>query len=312
MLYIFAAIILIALGFMIGAGILFLKTIPRSGSSESATKMSGGSWDKHRILLKESREWLDAAKREDMSISSFDGIKLAGFYYPAAAPNGCLIAAFNGYRSDSRSQFSHITRYLNGLGFDAALIDDRAHGESGGKYVGFGALDRYDCQKWAEYLDEKFGGTRKIYLYGVSMGAAAVLMASGLKLPDSVKGIIADCGYTSAYDVFKHVLNKWYHLPSFPLLQISNLYCRVFAKYGYKDAIALEAVKSSALPLLVIHGENDTFVPSYMAPEIYDASDSKYKKLLIIKNAAHAESYFIDTERYRKAVAEFIDKTKNL
>ena len=183
MLYIFLAIILIALGFMIGAGVLFIKTIPRSGSSASAAKMSGGSWDKHRVLLKESREWLDAAKCENMSILSFDAIKLAGFYYPAANPNGCLIAAFNGYRSDSRSQFSHITRYLNGLGFDVALIDDRAHGESGGKYVGFGALDRYDCKKWAEYLSEKFGGKRKIYLYGVSMGAATVLMASGLKLP---------------------------------------------------------------------------------------------------------------------------------
>lgn len=314
MLILFIAIVIIAiiLGFLAGSAYLFLTTIPRSESSAKATKMSGGSWDKHRLLLNESREWLDSAEREDLHITSFDGAELAGYYYPAENCGGCLVMAFNGYRSDSRGQYSHITRYLNGLGIDVVLLDDRAHGASGGKYVGFGALDRYDCKLWTEYLDKKFGGKRKIYMYGVSMGAATVLMAGALELPASVKGIIADCGFTSAYDVFKHVLNSWYHLPAFPLLNISNLMCRIFAGYEYKDADAAAAVKSSALPLLVIHGENDTFVPAYMAHEIYEASASAHKKLLMVKNAAHAESYFIDMQNYRKTMIDFIRETENL
>lgn len=312
MLIFFIAVILVILGFLIGSGYLFITTVRRSDSSAKATKMSGGTWDKHRELLGESREWLNAAKCEKLHIKSFDGLTLAGYYYPAENCGGCLVMAFNGYRSDSRGQYSHITRYLNGLGIDVVLVDDRAHGESKGKYVGFGVLDRYDCKLWAEYIDKKFGGERKIYLYGVSMGAASVLMAGALDLPATVKGIIADCGFTSTYDVFKHVLNSWYHLPAFPLLNISDLMCRAFAGYGYKDADAVSAVKSSALPLLVIHGEKDTFVPAYMAPMIYEASASKHKRLLIVKNAEHAESYFIDMQNYRKTITDFIRETQEI
>ena len=309
-MYILIIAIVIVIGIIAGAAYLFISTIPRSENSRTATKMSGGSWDKHRTLLDKSRKWLDAAECECASIKSFDNLTLSGYYYPAKNNNGCLVMAFNGYRSESRGQYSHITQYLNIQGFDVVLIDDRAHGSSEGKYVGFGVLDRLDCKKWIEFINEKLDHSRKIYLYGVSMGAATVLMASGPDLPKEVKGVIADCGFTTPYAVFKHVLNKNYHLPAFPLLNISNLFCRVFAKYDFRGASAIEAVEKSTLPLLVIHGENDTFVPAYMGPEIYNASNSRYKKLLMVKDAYHAESYFIDMETYRKTMIEFINDTK--
>ena len=309
-MYILIIAIAIVLGIIAGAAYLFISTIPKSENSRTAAKMSGGSWDKHRELLNESRKWLDSAACEYISIKSFDNLKLSGYYYPSDNNNGCLVMAFNGYRSESRGQYSHITRYLNSLGFDVVLIDDRAHGSSEGRYVGFGVLDRLDCQKWVEFINEKLNNSRKIYLYGVSMGAATVLMASGLDLPKEVRGVIADCGFTTPYDVFKHVLNKSYHMLAFPLLNISNLFCRAFAKYDFKGASACEAVKKSTLPLLVIHGEKDTFVPAYMGPEIYEASNSEYKKLLMVKDAYHAESYFIDMDNYRKTMIEFINNTK--
>lgn len=312
MIFIIIAAILIIAVFFTGAGVLFLMTIPRSKNNALATKMSGGSWDKHLVMLDESKKWLEGAECEPLQMTGFDGTVLAGYYYPAHNNNGCLVMAFNGYRSDSRGQYSHITRFLNGLGYDVVLIDDRAHGSSGGKYVGFGVLDRFDCAKWAKYIDEKFRSERKIYLYGVSMGAASVVLAGALELPETVKGIIADCGFTSPYDVFKHVLHSWYHIPSLPLLQISNLYCRVFAGYGYKDANAADAAAKSKIPLLVIHGGADTFVPTYMGREIYNASASVHKKLVIVDDACHAESYFIDMERYRREFTDFIKETKNL
>ncbi len=312
-MYIFIAIIILIIFAPICASVyLFVKTVLRSDDASAATKMSGGSWDKHRLLIDESRKWLDEAKCERLTIESFDGLRLAGYFYPASEPNGCLVLAFNGYRSNSRAQYSHITRFLNGLGYDVVLADDRAHGQSEGRYVGFGVLDRYDCLKWVENLDKKFTGSRKIFLYGVSMGAATVLMASNLNLPKSVKGIISDCGFTSAHDVFKHVLNSWYHLPAFPILNITNLLCRIFAGYDNKSSSSVASVAESRLPLLVIHGKNDTFVPSYMAPMIYKASNSVYKKLLTVNNACHAESYYIDMENYKKTMIDFINHTKNL
>lgn len=301
---------LIIMTSLIAANILFNKTIPRSESSASAVKMSGGSWTEHRLLLDESRKWLDSYGAEQLTITSFDGLRLRGYYYPAKGGSDCLVMAFNGYRSNSRGQYSHITRYLVGLGIDVLLIDARAHGKSEGEYVGFGVLDRLDCQKWVEYMNDKLGHSRSIYLYGVSMGGATVLMASGLELPKEVKGVISDCGFTTPHDVFKHVLTHSYHLPAQPILEIANKLCRRKAKYDYNGASSVEAVRSSDIPLLVIHGEKDTFVPASMAPEIYNASAAKHKKLLMVKNAYHAESYFIDMENYRKTMIEFINETK--
>lgn len=63
-------------------------------------------------------------------------------------------------------------------------------------------MDRYDAEKWVEYVIERFGNNSEIFLHGISMGGATVLMASGLNLPNNVKAIISDCAYTSAYDVF--------------------------------------------------------------------------------------------------------------
>ena len=295
---------------LIAATILFNKTIPRSESSASATKLSGGSWGKHRRLLDESRKWLDNQPCEQLSITSFDGLRLSGYYYPVQGGSDCLVIAFNGYRSNSRGQYSHITKYLNGLGIDVLLVDNRAHGESEGEYVGFGVLDRLDCRKWVEFMNEKLHHSCSIYIYGVSMGGATVLMATGLDLPAEVKGVISDCGFTTPRDVFKHVLNKRYHLPSLRILEAANKICLRTAKYDIGGASAVEAVKGSTIPLLVIHGEKDDFVPAWMAPEIYNTSAAKHKKLLMVKNAYHAESYFIDMENYQKTFIEFINETK--
>ena len=180
------------------------------------------------------------------------------------------------------------------------LIDERAHGQSEGEYIGFGYLDRFDALCWIDFIIGRCGKNVQILMHGTSMGGATVLMASGLELPGQVKGIVSDCAFTSPKYVFTHVLHSMYHLPAFPVIQIADKVNRKKAGYGMDDCNAAGEVKKAKLPILFIHGDADTFVTCSMCDEIYGNCASPKKKL-IVKGASHAESYYKDTAAYENA-----------
>ncbi len=184
-------------------------------------------------------------------------------------------------------------------------MDDRAHGQSELVYVGFGCLDRRDAAGWMDWVIKSCGEKVKILLHGISMGGATVLMASGTELPGQVRGIISDCGFTSPKEVFTHVLHSMYHLPAFPMIPISDYVNRKRAGYGLDECNAAREVRKAKVPILMIHGEADTFVPCGMCEEIYQNCASPKTKL-IVKGAAHAESYYKDMAAYEKAMDDFI------
>ena len=177
--------------------------------------------------------------------------------------------------------------------------------QSEGDYIGFGCLDRMDALRWMEWLFEECGEEIRVLLHGTSMGAATVLMASGLKLPSQVKGIVSDCAFTSPKEVFTHVLHSMYHLPAFPVIWIADRMNRKFAGYGMDECNAAREVKQSQTPTLFIHGDADTFVPAAMCDEMYQNCGAKKWKL-VVPGAAHAESYYKDTKKYEQALDDFI------
>ena len=166
-------------------------------------------------------------------------------------------------------------------------------------------LDRLDALKWIQWIMDTIGEDVSLMLHGISMGGATVLMTSGLKLPGSVKGIVSDCGFTSPKYVFTHVLHSMYHLPAFPMIQIADLVNRKKAGYGLDECNAAREVQKATVPILLIHGSNDTFVPCSMCEEIYENCRSPKKKL-IVTGAAHAESYYKDMKAYEAALDNFI------
>ena len=185
------------------------------------------------------------------------------------------------------------------------LVDERSHGKSEGKYIGFGCLDRRDALAWIHRVVEQEGEGCQILLHGISMGGSTVLMTGSLPLPPQVKGIVSDCGFTSPKEVFAHVLHSMYHLPAFPILPIADRMNRKLAGYGLDECNAAREVKKMSLPLLIIHGEKDTFVPCSMGKRIYASCASRNKRLLIVPGAAHAESYYKDMAAYEEALDSF-------
>ena len=280
-------------------------------------KMAGTDWNQYAPLLQERKAFMLAQDHREISQMSFDNLKLHATFFPAleeyvdktemAAGKKKAVICFHGYTSKGMSDYIGLSDYYLKRGYAMLLPDARAHGESEGEYIGFGCLDRKDALVWIHWLIQEVGEDVEIVLHGTSMGGATVLMTSGLELPAQVKGIVSDCGFTSPKEVFTHVLNSMYHLPAFPVIQGADIMNKKLAGYGMDECNAKREVAHAKIPILFIHGSNDTFVPTHMCNEIYDCCASPKKKL-IVEGAAHAESYYKDTEKYEQALNEFFDE----
>ena len=264
-----------------------------------------GSWRDCLEEIDREMAWFRAQKPEELTIRSRDGLKLCGSYLEAPDAKACMLLC-HGYRSRGGLDFALVLRTLYEHGCSVLVIDQRAHGRSEGKYIAYGVLERYDCQQWAWFLHAKLGGRVPIFLEGMSMGASTVMMAAELALPPSVVGIIADCGYNSPWEELRHCIKYRYHLPVFPVLPLTELMCRLVAGYSLKGASAAASLANSPLPLLIIHGMDDDFVPATMTAENYAAAAGE-KRQILVPGARHALSYLVDRERLEKELLDFID-----
>lgn len=289
------------------ASYFFRRTMLRQNAkTERTMDMAGTDWDQYMPMMKKWKAWMLEQPHEDVWIRSDDGLKLHATYFPGKQTDKIVIG-FHGYTSKGMSDYIGLSNYYLRRGYGMLLVDERAHGESEGTYIGFGCLDRMDALKWIQYVIDKLGSDCEIWLHGTSMGGATVLMASGLTLPSNVKGIISDCAFTSAWEVFEHVLKSQYHMPAFPVLSIADQMVKSRAGYSLKECSSAETVKKAKVPILMIHGDADTFVPCTMCRQIYMACASK-KEMLIIEGAGHCESFYKDPERYQEKLTAFLEK----
>ena len=288
-----------------GTAYFYRRTMKRYNAKvERTIKMSGVDWESHFPFMHERSDWMMAQPHEDVWIRSKDGLKLHGTYFPGNGGTKAVIC-FHGYTSKGLNDYGSLSYYYLNHGFRMLLIDERAHGDSEGTYIGFGTMDQLDGLEWVRWMIEKTGDDAQILLHGNSMGGATVCMMGGMDLPRQVKGIVSDCAFTSARDVFTHVLHSMYHLPAFPMIQIADRVNRKKAGYGLDDCNAAREVRKAKVPFLFIHGDEDIFVPCWMCEEIYKNCASPKTKL-IVKGAGHGESYYKDTKAYEEALDVFI------
>lgn len=247
---------------------------------------------------------LSGMPHETLEIRSFDGTKLVGHLYPAENPKR-VIVAMHGWRSSWCRDFSIISDFLRRNGCTVLYAEQRGQGGSDGTHMGFGMIERFDCLEWVKHLNARGFADSPIYLAGLSMGAATVLMASGLPdLPANVKGVLADCGFTSAKAEWKHISENNLHMPYALHARYVDALCRRRIDLVSDAYSTLDAMRTNVTPILFIHGAADTFVPVEMTLQAYEACRAP-KKLLIVEGANHGMSYLMDREAYEKAVLEF-------
>lgn len=271
---------------------------------DAAPKLEGSIYEPYREEIIRMYRAIRDRECEAVTIFSQDGLKLYGRYYHVrdGAP---VDLCFHGYRSRSFADFAGGSALSFEMGHNLLLVDQRAHGRSEGRTISFGIRERWDVLCWAAYVRNRFGVDTKIFLYGVSMGAATVLMAAGLDLPANVKGIVADCPYSRPLDIILYV-GKRNPLPQWFIRVFGILGARIYGGFDLLEADAAEAVAHSRVPILIIHGESDDFVPPVMS-DLSHSTDPSLVRRVTFPGAGHALSFLSDTPRYKRIVREFIE-----
>ncbi len=252
--------------------------------------------------------WMEKRKNipyADIEIKSYDGLTLKGKYYETKKGSPIELM-FHGYRgSAERDLCGGIERCFT-LGRNVLIVDQRAHGKSGGNVITFGLKESQDVLSWIDYINTKFGEKQKIILCGISMGAATVMMVAGEELPKNVIGVLADCGYTSAKEIICKVIENM-RLPSKFLYPFVRLGAIIFGGFDPDKACPKNALRNCKIPIIFIHGESDNFVPSYMSKMNFDIVTSK-KKLFTVKNAGHGAAYLVEPQNYLNTLTNFYEE----
>lgn len=257
------------------------------------------------------RPWVDSLRQADALKDTFitnpEGIQLHAYYIAAPRPTKKTAVIVHGYTDNAIRMFMIGYLYNRDLQYNVLLPDLQHHGESEGEAIQMGWKDRLDVMQWMHLANELYGDSTQMVVHGISMGAATTMMVSGEVQPDFVKCFVEDCGYTSVWDEFAQELESSYHLPPFPILYATSWLCEQKYGWNFKEASALSQVARCRLPMFFIHGDKDTYVPTWMVYPLYEAKPEP-KELWIVPGAAHAVSYQENKQEYTDKVKAFVDR----
>lgn len=276
---------------------------PKSGRSSVDEPLRGEQYEAVSEHIFRISHIMEKIPCEEVSITSFDGCELFGRYYHLrdGAP---LEILFHGYRSCAFRDCSGGHALSRKMGFNALVVDQRAHGKSDGTTITFGVKEHLDCLKWAEYAADRFGSDTPIMLSGLSMGAATVLMAAGLDLPESVACIVADSAYSAPSAIIEKVCEDM-HYPVALCRPFIRLAAWLYGGFRLNSCTAKDAVRNAKVPILLIHGEDDRLVPCSMSDEIARCCTSPVT-VKTFPGAGHGLAYISDPLCYEQVIYEFL------
>ena len=260
----------------------------------------------YEAIRNDLEEWARKTRaypHKDYAITSFDGLTLRAKFYECK-PGAPIELMFHGYRGCAERDLNGGVDRCFKLGHSALLIDHRASGYSEGRVITFGILEKRDCLSWVDFAVKEFGPDCQLILTGISMGAATVMMAAGEELPPQVKYVLADCGYTSPKEIICKVMTDM-KLPAKLFYPFVKLGARLFGGFNIDESSPMEALSRSKVPVVLVHGDTDDFVPWDMSRRLYEACTSEHKKLVTVPGAGHGLAFPIGRELYVQALRDF-------
>jgi len=258
-----------------------------------------------KYRLEYDDDWIKANPFSVVKITSKDGLKLNAHYIKVKDSHKYIISC-HGYLG-AWKELTLPDHYFFDKGFSLYMIDERAQGDSEGKFMSFGHFERDDILCWVNHIIKE-DPEAQIVLYGLSMGAGSVMMSLNNCLPSNVKCAVADCGYSSIHDEVTYIMKKVIKGPTGIFMLALEFNCYFFhSGYSLKKYSPVKSLHESNIPIYIVHGAEDTYVPTFMAKINYDAvKNGTYKKLEIFPIAYHALSYQVDKNKYLKEMSDFI------
>jgi len=268
-------------------------------------------------LLPGSTKWYDDLKAEgqlkDTTIVGYRNFKVHACYVPAKNPakaKGTAIVV-HGY-GDNHMVFLYLVRmYRDDFNYNVLFPDLQYHGYSEGDHTQMGWFDRFDVEKWIEVAHGIFNDDFMV-LHGVSMGAATVMMASGDPLPEYVRCIVEDCGYSSVVAQFNHNRKQNFAYIAPDVLQSASLVTKQRYGWGFWEASAADQLEKCTIPMYFIHGDADDFVPIEHLWINFAAKKQGYKEYWVAPGAVHANSFQKYPEEYKARVGDFLNRVHGL
>lgn len=308
LLFAVAAVLLLALvsgGYVFVVGCLRRKDLPWLVEEEIRKTAYGKYWD----MIVASDQWLKEHEARDVYVTSRDGLRLHGLWVPAKNAVGTILLV-HGYRSTMLVDFGCAFDYYHNKGLNLLIPEHRCHGKSEGRFITFGVRESGDMLCWLRYHNEEFGNYPLI-LSGMSMGASTVMYLADEPLPENVRGMLVDCGFTSPRDILGSVFQRVTHIPPAFCMWATELFARIFAGFSLKEKDSRKTLAKNRLPIAMVHGVEDGFVPCWMTEQGYAACTGP-KELLLVEGADHGVSFLVDRERYSELLKKFLWNTMHI
>ena len=267
--------------------------------------LKGTSYEKYSKLIHNTHNWLVGHRAQDVYVQSSDGLKLHGLWIPVKEPKGTVILA-HGYHSTMLVDFGMVLELYHSMGMNLLLPEHRGHGKSQGKLITFGVKESEDMLCWIEYHNNTFG-YHQLILSGLSMGASTMMYLADRKLPDNVKGLVVDCGFSSPAAILSQVFKRTTHLPAVPFIWVTEICARVFGGFSLYERDSRKVLRHNHLPIIMVHGKADDFVPCEMTEQGFKNCAGE-KQLLLAEGAGHGLSFLYAKEEYTKMVIDFLKK----
>lgn len=293
---------------------VYYFTLTRKGLNQPfVAKIASGKpkkLDEERLRLdtikKEGITWFNDIKKDVLAIKSTNSNKiLHANFIPAEKETNVFVFVIHGYTSSPEGMGIYVEKYHE-MGYNVLTPSLNGHAESESSIITMGWKDRLDVIDWINFIVENYPDC-KIILHGESMGSATTMMATGEELPDNVKVAVADCGFTSVWDIFDNKIRNNFKLPTFPFLDSMNTINKICSGFDFKEASSVEQLKKSKTPTIFIHGDKDTFVPYEMMDKVYEACASEKEKVTI-HGSPHARNSCVNPELYWNSIFTFINK----
>ena len=300
------ALLWLGLGYYAFAAFCVRKRRADPGSQQS---LEHGPHREYAQLILNGQSWAAEHAPERVETQSFDGLRLVARFIPNEARRGVALL-FHGFRSAWNVDFACAFANYYALGLSLLVVDQRAHGESEGRYITYGIRERQDVLSWVRYVNERCGEDTPLLLAGLSMGATTVQMACGSDLPQNVRAVVADCGFTAPEAIFRHVL-RMRRLPGWLFLPQLRLFCKLLAGFETTEYSTLKAQRRNGIPTFFAHGDADRLVPCRMSRANFAACAAP-KRIFTVHGAGHGMCFLLDRDGYVKALTDFLEEIELL
>lgn len=240
---------------------------------------------------------------ENITIKSEDNLTLKGYYHNVHPNSKKVVIINHGYTANHYVTYQFTDVFFE-EGYNALLVDMRSHGESEGDIASYGYNESKDIGLWIQWIKSKVGEDAYIGLHGQSMGAATVLLYAGYH-PENIKFVIEDCGFSSAKEAIKFQFEKA-KIPFRPLYNLIRKKTKRLYDFDFNKISPLEAIATSTVPALFIHGTSDSTVPCWMSKEMFEKKNGPKDMIYIVEGADHMKAYSTNKEKYTSIVKDFL------